>query len=188
MNEILKTILNRRSIRKFKPEQLKIEELQVILKAGKYAPTAMNQQPWHFTVIQSQEVLNKINEACKKVLIKTKNKRFEQLSKGTDGKDISVMHNTPVLIVVSGNQEAIAPQIDCALAIQNMFIAAESLGIGSCWIYAIYHLYSDADGKDFLIKEGIIPKDYVLAGSCAFGYKAIEPQAPPRKDDVVTFI
>lgn len=188
MNDTIKTILNRRSIRKFRPEQLKAEELQVILEAGKYAPTAMNQQPWHFTVIQSQAVLSKINDACKEVLIKTKNKRFEQLSKGTDGKNISVMHNTPVLIVVSGDQNAIAPQIDCTLAIQNMFIAAESLGIGSCWIYSIYHLYSDADGKDFLIKEGIIPKDYVLAGSCAFGYKVIEPQAPPRRDNVVTFI
>ncbi len=188
MNEILNTIISRRSIRKFKPEQIKNEELQTILEAGKYAPSAKNQQPWHFTVIQNKEMLNKINEACKDVLIKTHNERFEQLSKEVDAKNISVMHNTPTLIIVSGDRNATAPQIDCALAIQNMSLAAESLGIGSCWIYAIYHLYSDTQGKDFLINKGIIPEGYVFTGSCAFGYKALEPQAPPRKNDVVTFM
>lgn len=84
MNEIIKNILNRRSVRKYKKEQIKIEELQAILEAGKYAPSAMNQQSWHFTVVQNKEVLRKIDEATKTAFIKSGNKNFEDRAK-TEG-------------------------------------------------------------------------------------------------------
>lgn len=60
MNETLINIRNRRSARKFKNEQIKDEELNAILEAGQYAPSAMNQQSWHFTVIQNNELLKKL--------------------------------------------------------------------------------------------------------------------------------
>lgn len=188
MNETLKTIINRRSIRKFKAEQIKDEELSAILEAGKFAPSGMNQQPWHFSVIQNKKMLQKINQACKACLIKTGNKRFEELSKDTKAEDISLTFNAPTLIIVSGDRNAIASQTDCTMAIENMFIAAESLGIGTCWIHAITLLYSDPEGEALLMNEGIIPKDYILAGSAVFGYKATkQPSAAPRKENTVTF-
>ncbi|WP_347460467.1 nitroreductase family protein [Clostridium sp. DMHC 10] len=67
MNEIIKAILSRRSIRKFKSEQISDDELNSILEAGKFAPSAMNQQSWHFTVIQNKEIIAKVNELCKKI-------------------------------------------------------------------------------------------------------------------------
>lgn len=189
MNETINVILRRRSSRKFKQEKIKDDELQIILEAGKHAPSAMNQQPWHFTVIQNTELLKSINEMCKTALIKAKNKRFEEMSDGKDISRINLFFNAQTLIIVSGNEKAIAPMNDCNLAIENMLIAAESLGIGSCWIQAIYYLYSDIDGKDFLIKGGIIPKGNILIGSAVFGYKTAEvASAPPRRENTVTII
>ena len=188
MNETLKTILSRRSIRAFKQEQIKEEELKAILQAGSFAPSAMNQQSWHFTVIQNKELLQKINEFSKAVLIKIGNKAFEARSKNTPVEKINIMYNAPTLIIVSGDIKAIAPQNDASLAIENMFLAAESLRIGSCWLHTFNVLFSTEEGKDFLIKQKLIPEGYVPVGSGVFGYKDVEASSPaPRREGIYTF-
>lgn len=185
MNETLKTILNRRSIRSYKPEQIKDEELYTILEAGKYAPSAMNQQSWHFTVVQNKEVLKKINESCKSAFLNSGNKNFEARAKA---EDFEVFYKAPTFIIVSGDEKAIAPQDDSSLAIGNMLLAAESLDIGSCWIHAMNFLFSTNEGKA-LKKELGIPEGYVSIGSAAFGYKAVENPAPaPRRENTVNII
>ena len=185
MNETLKTILNRRSIRKYTQEQIKDEDLQTILEAGEFAPTAMNQQSWHFTVIQNKEMLQKINETCKISFLKSGNKNYEALAKS---ESFSAFHNAPTLIIVSGDQKAIAPQNDGILALGNMFLAAASLGIGSCWIHATRFLFTTEEGLALKNELGI-PENYVFVGSGAFGYKAVEPTAPaPRKEGTVNII
>jgi nitroreductase len=185
MNETLKTIQRRRSIRSFKEEQINDNELQAILEAGKYAPTAMNQQSWLFTVVQNKEILKKINEACRIVFSKSGNKNYEERAKAIN---FNVFYNAPTLIIVSYDQKAIAPQHDGSLALGNMLNAAESLGIGSCWIHAINFLLSHEDGQA-LKMELSIPEGYIPVGSGAFGYKAVEQPAPaPRKEGTVNII
>ncbi|HEY5586107.1 MAG TPA: nitroreductase family protein [Ruminiclostridium sp.] len=186
MNETLKTILTRRSIRKYEEKQIKDEELQNILEAGKFAPSAMNQQSWHFTVIQNKEMLQNLNETCKTAFMKSGNKGFEDMAKS---ENFSIFYNAPTFIIVSGDQKAIAPQCDGSLAIENMFIAAESLAIGSCWIHAMSFLFSTQEGKT-LLKDLGIPEGYVPVGSGAFGYKGVEqqPSPAPRKESTVNII
>lgn len=184
MNETIKTILNRRSTRAYKQEQIKEEELQLILQGGQYAPSAINEQPWHFTVIQNKEVLNRINEACKTAFINSGNARFADRAKE---EGFSAFYNCPTLIVVSGQEKTVAPQLDCALALENMFLAAESLNIGSCWIHAIAGILNSPDGQS-LRKELGIPEGYQAYCSGSFGYKAAEPSAPERKENTVTII
>lgn len=176
MNETLNTILSRRSIRKYCEKQISEDELNAILKAGKFAPSAMNQQSWHFTVVQNKEILDKINTACKIA------------SKRPADSDISVIYNAPTLIIVSEDEKAIAPEIDGALALQNMFLAAESLGIGSCWIHSLRLLFTVDEGK-LLQKSLKIPSGYKIIGSGVFGYKAIEPPKPAqRKENTVNIV
>lgn len=176
MNETIKTIMSRRSIRAYKEEQLKEEDLKAIIDAGLYAPSAMNQQSWHFTVIQKKDLINKVNEACKVAMQRTNNP------------DFNVFYNAPTIIIVSGSDKAIAPKNDGSLAMENMFLAAASLGIGSCWIHAVTGLINTEDGKN-LIKELGIPEGYSIVGSGAFGYKASESPAPaPRKEGTVNII
>lgn len=185
MNETIKTILSRRSVRAYKQEQIKDDDLQAILKAGMYAPSALNQQSWHFTVVQNKEILEKINQTCKSILLNTGNKQSEEMARS---ETFSVYYNAPTLIIVSGEEKAIAPQYDCAVANENMFISAASMGIGSCWIHALTQFDSYEEGNA-LIKELGIPEGNKIFAGGAFGYSISEsPGALPRKENVITML
>lgn len=185
MSETIKTILNRRSIRTYKPEQIKDEELEIILQAGQYAPSARNQQSWHFTVVQNPEVLEKINAISKAVYEKSDNEVFKERAKA---ENFSLFYHAPTYIIISGENSAVAPVADGALALGNLFLAAEALGIGSVWIHAVNFLNETEEGKA-LFKELGIPEGYTPIGSGAFGYKAGEtPKAAPRREGTITRI
>ena len=185
MSEALKNLLSRRSIRAYKEEQIKDEELQAILEAGKYAPSAANQQSWHFTVVQNREVLQKINGVVRSALEKSGNPKFIERAKA---ENFSAFYHAPTYIIVSGDEKAIAPVADSALALGNLFLAAEALGIGSVWIHIVNFLWETEEGKA-LFKELGVPEGYRPFGSGAFGYPAGPKPAPaPRKEGTVNII
>lgn len=185
MNEVIKIIMERRSVRSYTQEQIKEDQLQTILKAGTYAPSAMNQQSWHFTAIQKKDLINRINAECKSIFLKSGNKNFEERAKS---ENFDLFYNAPTLIVVSGDKNNIAPQIDCAIALQNMFLGAESINIGSCWIHGVTTLENSEGGKA-LMKELGIPEGYAIFGSGVFGYKAAgSPDPAPRKEHPISII
>jgi nitroreductase len=169
MNETIRTLLERRSIRKFKPEQIKEEELNAILEAGMYAPSGANQQSALFVVIQDKELLKKLSAMNAAVL----------------RKDIDPYYNAPTLILVFADKSKVTPVEDASLALGNMFNAAASLGIGSCWIHRTKQMFETDEGRDLLRKWGVIG-DYIGVGSCILGYPDGEPpKAAPRKDNFV---
>ncbi|MCR3761329.1 nitroreductase [Clostridium felsineum] len=178
MNETLKNILSRRSIRKFKQEQIKDEELQSIIEAAKYAPSAMNQQSWHFTVVQNKEVLSKIVDSIKLA--------YKNLGEPKP-ENFNPFYDSPTLIIVTGDEKAIAPQNDGSLAIGNILLAAHSLGIGSCWIHILNFIFNRDEFKD-LKRELGIPEGYVSVAAVALGYKDMEGKAAPRKEGTVNII
>mgnify|MGYP003512397105 CR=1 FL=1 len=92
-----------------------------------------------------------------------------------------------VAILVSVENTSHAPMIDGALALGNMLLAAESLGLGSCWIQAPSLLYTSTAGEKVLIKESFIPENHILIGTGLFGHKASESISPtPRRKDIVS--
>jgi nitroreductase len=185
MNETINNIMSRRSTRKYKEEQIKDEELNVILDAGRFAPSAMNQQSWHFTAVQNKEVLQKIVEAARTAFLNSGNENFVARAKA---ENFNPFYNAPTLILVFGDEKAIAPQNDGSLALENMFLAAQSIGIGSCWIHSVNFLFNTEVGK--ALKEELgIPEGYAPIGSGIFGYSAVEASAPaPRKEGTVNII
>ncbi len=185
MNETLKTILNRRSIRAYKPEQIKEPELQAILEAGRFAPSGMNTQPWHFSVIQQKELLEKINATVKEGLLKSGNPQMAERAKN---ENFSIFYHAPTLIIVSVDPKVATPQYDSAIAMGYMFLAAASLGVGSCWINAISMTFNAESGKA-MAKSLAIPDGYTIHSAGAFGYPAGEIPAPPqRKEGTVSLI
>ncbi len=181
----LRILFERRSIRSFKEVQIGNSDLDTILGAAKYAPSAMNEQLWHFTVIQNKEILNRINTISKELYGKSGNPKFEERAKA---ENFSLFYHAPTYIIVSVDEKAIAPQEDGALALGNAFLAAEALGIGSCWIHAVKFLYSTSEGKQLLRELGI-PEGYIPIGSGAFGYSAAEkPEPAARREGVVNFL
>lgn len=185
MSEVLKALVERRSVRTFKPEQIKDSELQTILQAGQFAPSARNQQSWHFTVVQKQEILSKINSIIQQQFLNSGVEAFVERAKA---QNFSPFYHAPTLIIVSGDETAVAPHQDGALALGNLFLAAHALNIGSVWIHSLRALFDSAEGRALNSELGI-PEGYVIIGSGAFGYNAGPiPQAAPRKEGTVTII
>ena len=184
MNEVIKAITERRSHRVYLSEQLKEEHLSAILKAGAFAPSGMNAQPWRFTVVQNKELLGKVNAACKKVMLAS---GIERLIASAKNPDSSAFYAAPALIIVSADKSAVTPVEDCAIALGYMFVAAESLGIGSCWINAVKGALESPEGKA-LKNELQIPESFKVYCSGAFGYKSAKPSAAPRKEGIVSIL
>ena len=185
MNETLKNIRNRRSTRIFQSEQLKDEQLQAIIDAGIYAPSATNQQPWHFTVIQNKDIIDRLSNAFKEIGRKSDN---EYIKKFSENEKFHVFYNSPTVVLVSGDENNKYASVDCAAAVENMVIAAESLEIGSCWVGFIAYLLNSEEGKGF-IKELGIPKGFKQIHSVCLGYKkVILTNAPARKENTVNYI
>ncbi|MDO9390276.1 MAG: nitroreductase family protein [bacterium] len=185
MNQILETIKSRRSIRQFKPEPLKEADLAAILEAGCYAPSAMNGQSWHFTVIQNKELLDRMSVQVRDLYKDIDSPRIKERLKDPNWQ---AFYRAPAMVVVSGNKEPKFHQTDCAAATQNMLLAAASLGIGSCWIGIIAQLLDSPLGEKFA-RELKIPEGYQPLYAVALGYPDGEPpQAAPRKEDAVRYI
>lgn len=185
VNETLKIIKQRRSIRSFKDEQIKEHELQAVLEAGLYAPNA-GDQAWHFTVIQNMELLYRLNLAAKEA---AKQLDIEHLRELGNNEKFNCLYGAPVLIIVSGNEQAPVPlEADCAAATQNLLLAAESIGLGSCWIFFVMLAFYSPQGSE-LRKEMKIPEGYKPYYSAVLGYKnAAAVNVPGRKPNLITYI
>ncbi|WP_035289225.1 nitroreductase family protein [Clostridium sp. KNHs214] len=182
MNTIIENIKKRRSIRDYKKEQIKEEELQAILEAAIYAPSGCNAQSWHFTVIQDRELINLMSNVAKEKLKTSSDEGFRNMA---NNKDLDLTHGAPTLVVVSGRQDAYSPLTDCSAAIQNMLLVAESLDIGSLWIGLIGLSFDHEE----VARKLNIPEGYKPYYGVAFGYKGSgEVRAPRRKENVISYI
>jgi nitroreductase len=185
INETLNSIKQRRSIRSYKDEQIKDEELQAVLEAGLYAPYAW-EQGRHFTVIQNKELLDRLNLTAKEA---AKQLGIEHLRNLGNNEKFNCLYEAPTLIIVSGNEQAPIPlEADCAAATQNMLIAAESIGLGSCWIFFVLLALNSPQGLE-LRKELKIPEGYKPCYTAVFGYKKdAVVNVPGKKSNLIEYI
>lgn len=185
MNETLRVIRERRTTRKFKGEQIKDEELEAIVQAGLYAPSAHNQQSWNFSVIQNLELIAEMNTETKEVAKTFPNETIQKMG---NNEKLDLFYGAPTVIVVSGKNDAMMPQVDCAAATENMFIAAESINIGGCWNGSIGLLFNGPKGEEYKKRLGI-PEGYTPYYAAVFGYKDVKTgNAPERKVNSVQYI
>ncbi|RGY95702.1 nitroreductase [Clostridium sp. AM58-1XD] len=174
MNETIKNLIERRSVRRFKPEQIKDEELEMILEAGKYAASGKNMQPTHMVVIRDKEILKKLSDM---------NKEFLGKPEMPDA-----FFGAPTVILVLADRKSSNYLYDGSLVMGNLMNAAHSLGIGSCWINRAKEEFNTEYGKS-LLKEWGLDGDYEGIGHCILGYVDGDyPKAAPRKADFVTYI
>jgi nitroreductase len=185
MNETMKSILNRRSTRVFMQEQIKEAELKTIIEAGLYAPSAGNEQSWHFTVIQSKALLDEINQAAKE---NAKNSDILHVQQNAHNEKFHVFYHAPTAIIVSGENKGFLSELDCAAATENMLIAAESLGVGSCWI--AFATFAFNGEKNEAIKQHLaLPEGYTPYYAISLGYKkSNNTTAPERKPNRVNYL
>lgn len=182
MNEVIKAIKNRRSVRSYKSDILSRETLQAIIEAGCYAPTGHNAQPWHFSVIQDRALLEEVNVKAKQVMSGVPVDWIQNIGKNPG---VDITHKAPALILISCKKGAVSGPTDCTAAMENMMIAAESLGAGSCWMGFVAFIFKDAD----MMKKLGVPQGYEPQQAAVFGYPEGEKKnAPARNLDAVTYI
>ena len=122
--DVLKAISDRRSHRAYQETQLPEETLAAILRAGLEAPSARNHQPWHFSVVQDKNLIQQIHDEAAEVMGKGGSPRFAD-------PDFQIFYHAPTVIFLFGEKDFAWSQVDCGIAVENMALAAEGLGIGS---------------------------------------------------------
>jgi nitroreductase len=184
MNETIKVIIGRRSIRKYKEKQIKDSDIQTILDCAIHAPSAMNQQKWHFTVIQDKAMLNRMVDIIKENIM---NSGIEFLIGKASGAGYNTFYRAPTVILVTADENARLIDFDCGAAAQNIALAARSLNIGSCVMTSSNFLFASEKGNK-LKKELGIPEGYKHVCAVSLGYQDENPVAPPKDIGVINYI
>ena len=168
IKEVIKNIVERRSIRKYKRDMIPNELIDEVLKAGTYAPTGMNKQSPIIIAITNKKVRDKLSKLNAKIM----------------GTDTDPFYGAPVVIVVLADKTVPTYIYDGSLVMENMMLAAHSLGLGSCWIHRAQEEFETEEGKELLKSLGITD-DYEGIGHCILGYPDMEVEAKPRKDNYI---
>ncbi|MBR4866571.1 MAG: nitroreductase family protein [Clostridia bacterium] len=185
MNESIKLILNRQSVRSYEAKPVAPEDVEIILECGKYAATAMGLQPWHFTVVRSREKLDKITAENKRIMLESGDERIKAM---VNDPSFDNFRGAPMAILVSGEINTPSAQADCAIATENMALAANALGIASLFIGSFAPAF-DGEKKEELKKEFGIPEGYKPYYALSLGYRKGElEERKPRRENLVNYV
>ena len=169
MNEVIKAIKERRSVKSYKPDAVPAELLDAVLEAGTYAPTGRNMQAPIIVAVTDKATRDKLSKLNAEVM-------------GMDG---DPFYGAPAVLVVLADRSRSTYLYDGSLVMENLMLAAHSLGLGSCWIHRAKEVFDSAEGKALLASLGI-EGDYEGIGNCIIGYTDTPPvERKPRKENYI---
>ena len=176
-NQVIETIMARRSVRKYKDQPVEREKLQQIVTCGINAPSGMNLQPWEVRVVDNADYINGITE-----LFKAANPKQAE-----DPNFKNMFRNAPAVIFIASPADG-SGQLDCGLLGENIILAAQSLGLGTCCLGGpVGFMKNNADAAPY-VERLKLPEDYQLLYAIAVGYPDETPDAKPRKAEKVLFV
>ncbi len=177
-NAVMKAIRERRSIRKYEENPVPKEAIDELLSAATMSPSAMNRQPWDFIVVTDRKMIKELSDRVKKQmrLVGYAQKYAERF---TGGEDL-VFYSAPLLVLVTAPKDYEWAGLDCGILAQTMFLAAYSLGLGSCFIGFARMLNKDGEALEMLG----VPPDREICAPLIFGYPAEKKEAPERKPKI----
>lgn len=199
-NLVIETVFTRRSVRSYSDKKVSDEIVQTIIDAARFAPSALNQQPWDFIVLTDPNVIEKISQKIKKIikfiyrflpLLKLVKKDLRNpkivgaLNKTVQTQEDTIFYGAPVVIFIVSNKKNRWVLVDCACAAQNMMLVARSLGLGSCFIGRGHLLRDKEINQELGIKSGVN-----IYATVVFGYPKEETNSlnvPSRKLDNIIY-
>jgi nitroreductase len=190
LKDIVEIIKTRRCVREFSEKQVPDEEIEFLIDCARYAPSGFNMQPWSFLVIKNKDVMRKISERGKKSMIPMLEPMKDSSPKARDflvflkTKGTDMFYNAPLLVIILGNKNAPTVDYDCAMAAQNMMLAAQSKGIGSCWIGGVQPALMD----EGFLKELGAPEAYKAVAPLIFGFPRGKTEMPGRAEPEVKWL
>ena len=168
-NDILKSLRERRSVCAYRPDQIRDDELQAVLEAGTYAPTARGvQDPW-IVAVQNPDIIAQL----------------VRMNAAVMGTDSNPYYGAPTIVLVFASRLEQWPHAVCdgSLVLGNMMNAAHAIGLGSCWINREREMFDTDEGRDLMRRLGL-PDGLMGIGALALGYAAQPLAAPkPRKEN-----
>lgn len=171
-NEVLEALETRRSIRKYKPEQITDDQLEAVLRAGEFAPTSRGMQAPFIVAVQNEDICHELRTMNAEIM----------------GVTSDPYYGAPTIVLVFVPADHANGIHDASCVLENMMIAAHSLGLGSCWIHREAEMFATDRGKE-LMKQMGLPDGLKGVGALALGYPDGEPAAPkPRKKDYARII
>lgn len=177
-NQVIETIMSRRSIRKYKQQTIGKDTLQQILDCGINAPNGMNRQSWEIRVVNTPDFINEIDSLNTSLAL-------------ADGKDASKVrhasYGAPVLIFIANDTDYDLSQVDCGLLGANIILSAESMGLGTCCLGGIVRTMKSPEASA-LLKRLDLPENYNLLYAIALGHPDESPAAKPRKAEKIKFV
>lgn len=177
-NQVIETIMARRSVRKYLPQPVNRDTMQVILDCGINAPNGQNKQSWAIRVVDNPEFINGLTEVYKKANPKV----------AEDPNFRNMFRNAPTVVFIANDTAYDFSQVDCGLLGENMILSAWSMGIGSCCLGGPIRFMKTDPGAAEYLKRLNIPEGYELLYCIAFGYPDESPAAKPRDASKVMFV
>lgn len=177
-NQVIETIMARRSVRKYLPQPVNRDTMQVILDCGINAPNGQNKQSWAIRVVDNLEFINGLTEVYKKANPKA----------AEDPDFRNMFRNAPTVVFIANDTAYDFSQVDCGLLGENMILSAWSMGIGSCCLGGPIRFMKTDPGAAEYLKRLNIPEGYDLLYCIAFGYPDESPAAKPRDASKVMFV
>lgn len=173
MNQTIQDLKERRSVRAYQAQQIKDEELEVILEVGAYAATGQGKQSPVIVAVQDPQTIFKLSKLNAQVL---------------GNPNMDPFYGAPTVVVVLADKAIPTYIEDGSVVIGNLMNAAHAVGVDSCWIHRAKEVFESEEGK-LLLKEWGINGDYAGVGHCILGYREGDyPQAKERKSGYITII
>jgi len=157
MNQVIENIKSRRSVKSYKNEMVSDDFIKQIVEAGTYAPSGMNKQSAIIVVVKDKEKRDFLSKLNAKIMNK-------------EG-DFDPFYNAPVILVVLARKDVSTNVYDGSVVLQNMMLAAHSLGVDSCWIHRAKEEFETEEGQKFLKSIGIDAHEFIGIGHCILGYR-----------------
>ena len=184
--DLTDAIYGRRAVREYTTARVDQALMERLIEAAVQAPSALNRQPWLFTVISDQQLLAEISEKSKTYLLATlSNGSLGQIRKMLGDTQFHLFYHAPSLIVISASQTGRWEVEDCALAAENLMLAAFASGLGTCWIGLAQAWLATAEGKAALQlgRDDVIPVAPIIVGS-----PKAQPAPVPRREPIIQWI
>ena len=177
-NEVINNIMARRSVRQYLNKPVEHDKLAAVVWAGINAPSGMNRQPWIIRVVENQELIAQVTEVYKQ-------ENPDQVARDPNFKNM--FRNAPNLICVCTPAKG-GGELDAGLLGENMMLAAQSLGLGTCCLGGPVRFLLANEKCRFFLERLDIPEDYKLNYIIAIGYPDEQPAAKPRDESKVKYI
>ena len=184
--DLKEAIYTRRATREFTAAAVDEKTIRELIDAAVQAPSAVNQQPWFFSVIRDKAMLARISRESKAHMLKASplglvSHHFEQI---LNDPNFDIFYHAPVLIVISSVAQIPWAVEDCALAAENLMLAARAAGLGTCWIGFAQTWLGTPEGKAAIE----LPATCVPIAPIIVGHPKAAPPPVPRKTAEIRWI